>query len=434
MDDQSPFDVHEEPAIVSLALDFPEFFISIASFISPDIFQDMNCRLIMAHMLNYNEQFSVIPSRAILRSRLLKSLTTDVDYQSILAILDRPSDHREVPILKDVVQKWAEYKTYSLLYADESLMAFKRGDYDRLKNIVAQASKIADISRPGFWLFQQAHELFVQDNIIHYPTGFKQLDITLHGGPSPGEVFIWLAPTGVGKSVLLCNNARAGVMNDKNVLFVTFELSTLKSAMRIVGSMTKSKLDDMVPSSSKFAETQATVLGRLTEIHETHKKDIVIYELPPGECSVNHIYAIIDSLKKTRGWKPDIVIVDYLELMVGRNASRGDDDYAIQKNVSTEIRGLAKNENVVVYTATQTNRAGMTTANDDGSHINLDKSAESYGKNMPADYVVSINQSDIEYKSTPPKCRFFVAKNRNGKKFVTIEAEIDYSTMFVKER
>ena len=92
-------------------------------------------------------------------------------------------------------------------------------------------------------------------------------------------------------------------------------------------------------------------------------------------------------------------------------------------------RGLAKNEEVLIYTATQTNRGGM----DGDRPIDLNKSAESFGKQFALDYVVSLNQSMDERSQNPAQLRFFVAKNRNGPKHVTITCEIDYTTMVVKE-
>lgn len=430
----SPFGQDEEPAIVSLALDFPEFFVSVANFITPEVFSNFNVRYIMANVLNYYSKHGIVPTRAVLKSRILKQLTADSEYEEILNILARTSDHREVPILKEVIQKWAEHKTYSLLYSDEAQEAHARGDYDFLKNIVSQASRITDIGKPGFWLFQQTDELFIEDGQEHISTGYKQLDLYLNGGPSPGEVLIWMAPTGVGKSILLANNAMNGVKQSKNVLFVTFELSTLKTALRIVGSMTKKKIADMRPKSDKFVTARDEAVQIMTQTYETFQKDIVIYEMAPGECSVNHIYAIIDSLKKTKNWKPDIVIIDYLELMVSRNVSFNTSEYSLQKNVSTEVRGLAKNENVVVFTATQTNRAGLSqSSTNTAENIGLDKSAESYGKNMAADYVISLNQNEMEYHMTPAVIRFFIAKNREGQKYVSVKAEINYENMFVRE-
>ena len=167
----------------------------------------------------------------------------------------------------------------------------------------------------------------------------------------------------------------------------------------------------------------------MSVMQQHYNKRFLIYEMPPDECSVNHIYALIDTLKRSENWKPDVVILDYMDLMVSRNPSYNTDDYTRQKHVANEIRGLAKNETVLVYTATQTNRSGSGS----DTMADLNSAAESYGKQFSLDYVVSLNQSKLDRQATPPRLVMFVAKNRNGPKHVTVPCEIQYDVMLVKE-
>jgi replicative DNA helicase len=154
-----------------------------------------------------------------------------------------------------------------------------------------------------------------------------------------------------------------------------------------------------------------------------------IYEFPPEEISVDTVYQVIKSLKKTKAWIPDVVIIDYLELMMSRRSQYNKDDYTRQKRVSTELRGLASNENVLLFSATQTNR-DQTKKDGGGGPIDVNRVAESYGKMMPSDYVVSLNQNPDEYQAG--RFRFYIAKNRNGPKFKTISAKVNYETMVVE--
>jgi hypothetical protein len=122
--------------------------------------------------------------------------------------------------------------------------------------------------------------------------------------------------------------------------------------------------------------------------------------------------------------------------MLSRNHYYNRDPYVRQKAVATEVCGFAKEEVVLVYSATQTNRSGTGTASDRQDNqppVELNKMAESYGKSMPPDYVISLNQSKAEYENEPPQIRMFVAKNREGQKFVTINCNVHYGYMKVRE-
>jgi hypothetical protein len=199
-DSYHPFGEYQEEAIISLALDHPEFFLTAARFIKPEYFGRLECRWIVAEILNSFEKFNIIPSRQLLRSNLEKQVTEDDKYEEIFRIVDRKSDPREVPIVKETLLKWSKDRAYGLLYADEAIEAYHRGDFSYLEQIVQEANRIADVGTSGFWFFENMDMLFQPDIIKHKTTGFARLDQMLNnGGPSAKEVVCWLAATNVGK-------------------------------------------------------------------------------------------------------------------------------------------------------------------------------------------------------------------------------------------
>jgi len=448
----SPFGPHEEHGVISLIIDFPELYLPVARFLTPDLFSEAESKYVMASIQQDFDKFGVIPSRKLLHDRLAKSLTVDDPHEPILGLVDRPSDPREVPMLRQTLRTWTEHQTFDLLYTDEAIAAHHRGDHEFIRKIVDSAGRINSVGKQGFWFFDQIEELFADNVLEHIPTGFKELDKLLNdGGPSPKEVLVYLAPTGVGKTLIMINSAYAAMKAGHNVMFVTFELSTLKTAMRLAAALagielsdfTKPNVGDLPPSElDNLRAKQATVRNRVQKASTTCGS-LVIYELPPAECSIDDIYGIIENNKKLHGWVPKVVVLDYLELMLSRhdyNNNRG--DYARQQNVAMEMRGLANNENVFVYTATQTNRGAIT--ENQQEHIDVNKIAESFGKAMPVDYVVSLNQTQDEYKrglepkkkgeqQTPSVIRLWIAKNRNGPKFVSVTTNVFYGRMQILE-
>jgi replicative DNA helicase len=179
--------------------------------------------------------------------------------------------------------------------------------------------------------------------------------------------------------------------------------------------------------------------------------ELVLYKFPADEVSVSTLHQVMDFLRRNKGFNPKVVIVDYLELMISRNKFMNRDDYARQKSIATELCSFADKEGVAVFTATQTNRYGMTeeeqankkmVGTGGGKAIDLDKIAESFGKSMPLAYVVSINQTKNEYEAgydkgrienTAARARLFIAKNRNGPKSETVTIRMNYITMKAKE-
>jgi replicative DNA helicase len=426
-----PFGAYQEEAIVSLALDHPEFFGSVGHYIQPNMFARPECQYLMAKILNSATEHSVIPTRNILRDDVLHELTEDDNYESVLTILNKISSPREVPLIKDSLVKWARNRAFGLLYSDDAVEHYRKGDFSKLEEIVQEANRIQDFGDKGFWFFENLEMLFKPESIEHRTTGFPKLDRYLNnGGPSPKEVLCWLAATNVGKSQLLCNNAITSLKGfgpnapGQDVLLVTFELDAIKTAMRCLGTATNIPLLQM-------SDKQDIARKLALQIQNTYEKQLLIYELAPDECSVNHIYALMDSLKRMHNWKPGVIILDYLDLMVSRNPHYNKDDYGRQKHVANEVRGLAKNENVLIFTATQTNRSGTDNEKDD--LVGLNNVAESFGKQFSMDYIVSLNQSKADRESNPPQLTMHIAKNRNGPKHETIRCTINYNTMSVRE-
>lgn len=318
---------------------------------------------------------------------------------------------------------------------------------------------VATTSGPKF-----VKDLYCDDKLI----GYNNQEITFIDSDGPVvdlyDIEIpnphWYYTAGIisHNTLIMINSAYAGMKAGHNVLFVTFELSTYKSALRMASLMStvptkkfvSSNVDELSQEKLHALRDQQTMVRESIKIRKGKCGDLAIYELPPDECSVDEIYGIIEHNRKTRGWVPKIVVLDYLELMQSRHTyNNSNGDYTRQKSVATEIRGLAKNENVFVYTATQTNRGGVKSENgkegkgnaDQAGHINLDKAAESFGKAMPVDYVISLNQTEDEYNrdidkdgnSEPSVIRLWIAKNRNGRKFIPVTTNVFYDQMLITE-
>lgn len=424
-DEDYPFGPNEEEAIASLFIEHPSFFYNIVGKLTPDRFKKPEVAYVVAHILDYYDKYNEFPTKGLLEDRIAKHLTVDDQYEDIMEIVHRESDPREVPAIKDRLIDWAKSMSFSMLYDEQTIQHYKQGNFEQLIEIFEEAQSIQEIHDDGLWFFENLEKVFEEDNRERFTTGFSQLDRYLNeGGPSRKEVLVWMAPTGVGKSLMLVNNAINNVVQGRNVLYLTLELSDVKSALRALGVLSNKPLHSISNEGMK-----KQVLKSVEAVRQSDAGDLVFFQYPSDEISVDHIYALLENLKRSKNWRPDLIIVDYLELMVGRrNSENNNGDYTKQKAIANQLRGLAINEDVVIYTATQTNRSG----NEEGI-IDVTKMAESYGKSMSMDYLVSINQTEEEYEQEPAPARLYIAKNRNGPKFQTVPVQINYKTMKVKE-
>jgi hypothetical protein len=182
----------------------------------------------------------------------------------------------------------------------------------------------------------------------------------------------------------------------------------------------------LVPQ-AKLKETtsQLTVLQRIEKFKSTFEgSDLVIKEFPTGEANVNTVRSLLFQLQTHKEFKPDVLIVDYLELL--RPTREIDQEYRAQQRIAEELRGLGMKENILVWTATQTNRQGKAV-----KVITDAELGDSYGKIRTCDFAVSLNQSEEEFDSGT--MRAYVMKSRNGRARFQIPMKVDYGTLTMTE-
>jgi replicative DNA helicase len=445
------FGEQEEQAIITLAFDLPEFFSSIYPFLQIDHFKSVPAKFVFAIIKQLLDKHQTMPTRGIVKDWASRVLTVADEYEPILALIQRQSDPREVPAVKQIVIEFAKRRAYGLLYAKDVMDAVTAGDFSRVEEVIEGARKITDVSRAGTSFFDNIQDVFVDEVEEHCTSGFPSLDRLLNdGGPSRGDVFAWMAPTNVGKTYMLCNTGEANVRAGNNVIHISLEGDLKKTQYKYLGAFTN------LPAISKALRDvhKDQMLEVIARCRAHYGAGLVLYKFPADEISVDTVHQVVDFQRRNKGFNPRVVIVDYLELMVSRKKAQNSDDYTRQKAIATELCGLADKENITVFTATQTNRAGVMEDSPPGGRpgrgdsgggtraIDLDRIAESFGKSMPLAYVVSINQSRGEYEAgydktraanVAARARLFIAKNRNGPKGETVAIRMNYLTMKANE-
>ncbi len=414
-EENHPFREYEEEAVVSLMLDSPEFFGSVSKYVRADLFTADAAVVVVGTIKEIYEKYQTY-TRGIIRDAVYRSLRGDSDYEPVNKLLKRRSNPQEAPYVKNLVTKWAKHQAYGILlsggseiFLSEEKKPFDQRNYAELDKLFDAAQRITEIAYNGLWYFDNIDLIFRRDAIDHFTTGFVPLDKLMHNnGPGRGEVVCWLGATNAGKSILLVNNALYNMKAGRNVLHITLEMSDVSTHQRITGAYTNIALGELW-------NHEALIRKQLAELRSSVKGNIYIQKFPGREITVNEISTLIRHLENTKGWKPDVVIVDYMELMMARRDAHNDDDYVRQKTVAAELRGLAVKENIIIFTATQANRAGAQAAGA-REKLGIDKVADSWAKTFDIDYFVSIvpgnpiNEDDEDIVD----CELQVTKNRFG--------------------
>ena len=204
--------------------------------------------------------------------------------------------------------------------------------------------------------------------------------ITKGGVPSK-TLNIVIAGTGVGKSLFLCHQAANCLVQNKNVLYITCEMAEERIAERIDANLMDITMDEL-----KELPRQAYAKKLFTSTQGVTGK-LIIKEYPTATAHVNHFRHLVTELKLKKKFIPDIIFVDYLNICASSRMKQGGsvNSYTYIKSIAEELRGLAVELGVPVFSATQVNREGY-----NNTDFGLENTSESFGLPATADFMFAI--------------------------------------------
>ena len=223
---------------------------------------------------------------------------------------------------------------------------------------------------------------------------------------------IWMGGTGAGKSLALAQCGKRAVIGGWKVVFYSLELSADIIAKRFDSGISR------VPM-MEIADHPEQVLRVVNKWGSQYGNNLIIKQYAPRQASVNTIKSHLTMLRNT-GYKPDLVIVDYLDLL--KPLTSYNDEYADLGAIATDLRGLGVEFKVPVQTATQVNRSGMQSEVVELAHV-----SDSLKKLFVADIVVPICRNREEKQAN--RARLFTAKNRNGPEGIEVPIGTAYERM-----
>ena len=224
-------------------------------------------------------------------------------------------------------------------------------------------------------------------------TGWDKINSITQGGLGVGELGVVIAPTGVGKSMVLVHLGAEALKEGKTVVHYTLELGDTVVASRYDSCITGIGLSDLYGRKDDIYEQVQEVPGRL-----------IVKEYPTKTATTGTITNHLEKLI-ARGINPDVVIIDYGDLL--RPIDKRKEKRNELESIYEEMRALAQIYGCPVWTASQTNRSGL-----NAEVITMESISEAFNKCFVADFICTISRT-IEDKNTN-EGRMFVAKNRNG--------------------
>ena len=207
--------------------------------------------------------------------------------------------------------------------------------------------------------------------------------ITKGGVPSK-TLNIALAGTGVGKSLFMCHVASSYLLQGLNVLYITLEMAEERIAERIDANLLDVSMADLHDMPQQLYES------KIQKVQKKTTGQLIIKEYPTESAHAGHFKALINELALKKSFKPEVIFIDYLNICASSRFKGGNiSSYFYIKAIAEELRGLAVECNVPIFSATQTTRTGFVSTD-----IGLEDTSESFGLPATADFMFALMSNE----------------------------------------
>lgn len=384
-------------------------------YIQPEFFHDGAAGTIYKLYAAFFDKFHVVPQFAAIRIGLdsIPGLNEKeaLAAQSVLSEVEKepPLGVDQEPWLVESVEEWVQDRAVHLgLLACIKVMDDPQTSRHVIPDIMKAALAVSFDKSVGhdFLNDADARYEFYHTQEARIPFDVETLNSMTKGGVPRKTLSVVMAGTNTGKSLFLVHMSAACLRQNKNVLYISLEMAEERVAERIDANMMDIPIDDVNMLS------RSDYIRKINHMRQTSTGRLIIKEYPTGSANVSHFRALLQELKLKQNFTPDIIMVDYLSICGSARVKMGSNinSYTLYKFVAEELRGLAVEYNVPVFTAAQFNRQGY-----GSSDPGIENVGESWAIPQTADFMFALVSNEELEKlgqiSLQPMKNRFAARN-----------------------
>ena len=365
-----------------------QYYRKVVPHLDGEYFQDPIEKILFEEILDFSGKYDKVPTKEVVRINLgnRTDLTEDA-YKSTSAKLETLTDEWvDFDWLVDSTEKWCQDRAiYNALLKSVKIADGndEKLSKDAIPTILQEALGVTFDEHIGHDYIESADDRyeFYHREEEKIPFDLEKFNYITKGGLPNKTLNIALAGTGVGKSLFMCHMASACLLQGKNVLYITLEMSEEKIAERIDANCLNIGIKDITDL------PQVMFKSKISDLQRKTNGKIIVKEYPTASAHAGHFRSLLNELKLKKSFRPDIIFIDYLNICASsryrQNASVN--SYSFIKAIAEELRGLAVESNLPIVSATQTTRSGFAS-----SDVDLTDTSESFGLPATADLMFAL--------------------------------------------
>ena len=380
----------EQTILTSLIYDEP-YTRKVLPFLKKEYFQDQTEKVLFVSIENFIQKYNNLPTKETLQIEIDKqSSIPEQVYNNVVEYLNNISyDKKDLQWIVDNTETFCQEKAvYNAIMESISIIDGNSKDSKgSIPTILSDALGVSFDNHIGHDFLENADERyeFYNRKEDRIPFDLDYFNKITKGGLPNKTLNVFLAGTGVGKTLAMCHMAAANLLSGKNVLYVTLEMAEERIAERIDSNLLNIPLEEIEGFPKKIYDDKINRLRLKTS------GKLIIKEYPTATVGSGHFRHLLNDLKQKKNFVPNILYVDYLNICTSTRLKYGANvnSYTYVKSIAEELRGLAVERNIPIVSATQTTRSGFT-----NSDPGLEDTSESFALPATVDFMCALISSD----------------------------------------
>ena len=360
-------------------------------FVKPDYFTNRTERLLFEEIYNFVNSYKNLPTKeTILIEFGRRKDLNDEEVKSVKELVNGFVDEKsDLQWLLDTTERFCKDRAvHNAVLSGIKILdgKDKQRQPEAIPSILSEALAVSFDNHIGHDYIGDAESRFdwYHTKEKRYPFDLNFFNKITKGGVPSKTLNIALAGTGVGKSLFMCHCASNFLTQGQNVLYITLEMAEERIAERIDANLMDVTMDDLHDMPKQLYD------NKMAKLRSKTTGQLIIKEYPTASAHSGHFRALINELALKKSFKPDIVFLDYLNICASSRFKGGNiSSYFYIKAIAEELRGLAVEFNLPIFSATQTTRTGYVSTD-----IGLEDTSESFGLPATADFMFALMSNE----------------------------------------
>ena len=327
-----------------------DFSHSIMDVIESSYFDNKYFKIIIQMIKEYHVKYESTPTfdtlEQIVKSEISQELVAKIVLDTLKQVKDAPFEGTS--FVQEKALKFCKQQELQKAM-DKSQKIITEGDfesYDKVEGLIREALQVGEVEKGQTDVFDNLDTVLDEDYRHPIPMGITGIDKLLKGGLAKGEIGVILAPTGVGKTTVLCKIANTAFNMGYNVLQIFFEDNPKIIQRKHFTMWTGIEPDNLVLHKD-------VVMSKITEIKETMKNELILKKLASDSMTMNQIKNQVRKIIAD-GTKIDMILLDYIDCVLPESSAK--DEWKAEGSVMRGFEGMCHELNIAGWTATQGNR------------------------------------------------------------------------------